>query len=79
MSYSIVLYGAGIDGKIVEYPLSNAFLTIEAAVAEAKRVGASGPTQIFPFGGKAATGFGIRDESNKNIVTSGVFQVGPSS
>jgi hypothetical protein len=73
MSYSIVLYGPGIDGTPIEYPLSTPCLTIETAVAEAKRVGASGPTQIFPFGGKAATGYGIRDETNKNIVTRGVL------
>jgi hypothetical protein len=53
-------YGPGPDGKPIEYPLSGAFLTIEDAVAEAKRVGASGPNQIFPFGGRAATGYGIR-------------------
>jgi hypothetical protein len=73
MSYWIVLYGPGPDGKPIEYPLADPFPTIKSAEAKARRLGALGPGQITPFhGGKAATNYRIRDE-RKVIVSQGAF------
>ena len=45
MSYSIEFYGTDPDGKPATYPISNPFLTIDAAVAEATRIGVLEPLE----------------------------------
>jgi hypothetical protein len=72
MSYWIALYGPGQDGKLVDYPISEPFPTIEAAEAKARNLGAPGPGQTTLFQGKAATSYRIRDERGV-IVSEGAF------
>jgi hypothetical protein len=76
MSYWIVLYGPGLDGKLVDFAISNPFPTIGAAAAEARRIGAAGPGQFTPFHeGKAASSNRIRDKQNV-FVSEVVFDAG---
>jgi hypothetical protein len=75
VSYSIELYGPGLDGTIVSDRISGPFLRIEDAEAKALRLGEPGPGQIKTFGGKPPMGYRIIDDSNEAAVRSGVFRI----
>ena len=65
MSYSIEFYGTDPDGKPATYPISNPFLTIDAAVAEATRIGVLEPLQVtFPW---KPAGYRIRDDEHEVV------------
>jgi len=65
MSYSIEFLSTDPDGKHATHPISNLFPTIDAAVAEATRIGALVPLQVgFPW---KPVGYRIRDDEHKIV------------
>jgi hypothetical protein len=65
MSYSIEFFGTDPDGKHATHPIGNPFPTIDAAVAEATRIGALEPLQVsFPW---KPAGYRIRDDEHKVV------------
>jgi hypothetical protein len=73
MSYSIELYGPGIEGMIATEAISGPFLTIDEAEAKAKSLGDPGPGRIELWPGLPPRGYRILDE-HRTVVRSGAFR-----